>query len=431
MKRLFIRQDQIYTGPLTYILALLHQNKSWPLQWVHQKADADLIFDHEDALSLPINLPFFESLLQKKVFSHTSYFHGTPLLKFPGSDQPDWLGTAFYMVNACQEYQSGNSSATAQVPVDQYGRFPFEHSYQQKFGVITQNLVQTYLDSFCAAHFPASDNATKKRPTKVFLSHDIDTIHGSFLQDGKWALKKGRLDIVMKLVMNEILRKPHWRNIDKIAQLHSEHDLKSTFFWLATQQVGSNGVKNADYSTDQLKSLLRFTESNGLHKSCNGTNFREELQLLPFDTTLNRYHFLKFGLPASWKELEEAGVTLDASLGFAEHYGFRNSYGLPYQPYNFETGKAFNFVEVPLNVMDGTLQRYMQVPLKETASRIIGFLSEHPTDAVVSILWHNTFFTNYKYGGYLEEYKKVLLYLLEQDIQSITPQEILTEFTHG
>lgn len=85
MKRLFIRQDQIYTGPLTYILALLHKNKSWPLQWVHQKADADLIFDHEDTLSLPINLPFFESLLQKKVFSHTSYFHGAPLLKFPAA----------------------------------------------------------------------------------------------------------------------------------------------------------------------------------------------------------------------------------------------------------------------------------------------------------------------------------------------------------
>jgi hypothetical protein len=231
--------------------------------------------------------------------------------------------------------------------------------------------------------------------------------------------------------MNEILLNPHWKNIDKIVKIDSEYDLKSTFFWIATKKTGNNKVKNADYSISKEKKLIPTLSSNGLHKSSLTTSFAEELKMLPFKTTLNRYHFLKLTLPSSLDEIELAGLKLDASLGFAERFGFRNSYGLPFSPYNISTQKPYNFVEVPLNVMDGTLHRYMKIPLKETASNIIYFVEKNSKDSIISILWHNTYFTDYKYSGYLQEYKKVLLFLNEAGVKSITPEEIIKEFGNG
>lgn len=428
MTRIFIKKDQIYSKPLEYILSVFSKNRQHPISLTNEKSDAQLIFDHSDTDSLAIHTEFYDSLLNKKVFNHESYFKKEPYLLFPNSNNPDWLGTAFYMINSFQEY---NNNEIKNDYFDKYGRFRYDKSYQNKFDCIEKNLVQECFNSFSNEHPIFSESAKAERQTKIFISHDIDTIHGSFLQDGLWAIKKGRLDIILKLVLNEILLNPHWENIDKIVKLHSEYDLKSTFFWLATKKMAANGVKNADYSIKKLKNnVLNFSVNNGLHKSCYNSSINEELDMLPFKTNLNRYHFLKFTLPSSWNDIETSKLQFDASLGYAERYGFRNNYGLPFKPYNILTQTSYGFIEVPLNVMDGTLHRYMKIPLGATASRIIDFIENNKTNSIVSILWHNTYFTEYKYSGYLKEYKKVLLYLKETGLKSITPEEIINEFSN-
>ena len=80
--------------------------------------------------------------------------------------------------------------------------------------------------------------------------------------------------------------------------------------------------------------------------------------------------------------------------------------------------------------MDSTFQHYMKIPVNQSASSIISFLEKHKSDAIISILWHNTFFTNYKYKGYLDEYKKIIFYLVENGIQSVTPDELLNEYLY-
>jgi hypothetical protein len=143
----------------------------------------------------------------------------------------------------------------------------------------------------------------------------------------------------------------------------------------------------------------------------------------------NRYHYLKFNLPNGYDNIEESGLKLDASLGFAEHYGFRNGYGYPFHPYNISKNDKYSFLEVPLNIMDGTFQRYMKVPIEKTADTIIDFLETNNQNALLSILWHNTFFSNYKYKGYLKEYKKILKYLYDSKFHNINQSEIIREFS--
>lgn len=424
MIKIYVKESEIYSQALTYILSVFAQNKQYPIKFTKEKIGADLIFDASDSASYPINISFYESLLKQKIFNFEAYFQKEARIYFPESSKIDYLGSAFYMINAFQEYGNQVDSDS----FDNFQRFRFEKSYHHKYNCIEQNLVQLFFDKFSQEVPVFSQYKAKERPTKVFLSHDIDTIHGSFLQDGLWAFKKGRIDIILKLIMNELLGNPHWKNMDRIVKLHKDYDLKSTFFWLATQKISENKVKNADYEIRNLANLLAITGNNGLHKSCYTSSFEEELQILPFQASANRYHFLKFTLPSSLNDIEKAGLKIDASLGFAERYGLRNSYGLPFRPYNMATEKPYNFIEVPLNIMDGTLQKYMKVPLEETASHIIQFMESHKTNTLVSILWHNTFFTDYKYKGYLQEYIKVLTYLQEAGIQSITPEDIIAEF---
>jgi len=427
MIRIFIKKDQSYSKPIEYILSVFAKNKSCVLRFETDKAVAQLVFDHSDPDSLAINTEFYDSLLDKRIFEHDAYFRKEPYLLFPNSNKKDWLGTSFYLINSFQEY----NIETQNESLDKFGRFRYAKSYQNKFNSIEENIVQQCFDGFAGEHEVCSDLSKISRKTKVFISHDVDTVNGSFLQDGLWAIKRGRLDIILKLVMNEILLNPDWKNMDKITKLHSEHDLKSTFFWLATKKVAANRIKNADYSVGELAHLIKMSTSHGLHKSCYNFSLNEELKMLPFDTKLNRFHFLKFNLPDSWNAIQESGLQFDASLGYAERYGFRNSYGLPFRPYNISTQTSYNFVEVPLNIIDGALHRYMKISLKETAPSIIDFFEKNKTNSIISLLWHNTYFTSYKYSGYLEEYKKVLLYLNESGIKSITPEEIINEFANG
>jgi hypothetical protein len=417
----YIKPEEAYSSPIEYFFSILGKNKSLTILFLNSAENAEIIVDHTKAESIPIATDFYKDLLIEKKFGFNHFFKSECLVKTIDG-KPDYQGTIFYMLNCFQEYGSGGET------IDKLGRFKFTSSYQFKFDSIEKNLVQEYLDQFCMSVPILKKYADNNIKSKIFLSHDIDSIHGALLQDGFWALKKGRIDIVLRLMMNAILLRPDWKNMDQINKIHSEHDLKSTFFWIVNKGTGLQGVKNADYSIRKLKSVLEKTESNGLHKSSSSESIPEELLKLPVKTSLNRYHFLKYTLPDAFREIDEAGITFDASLGFAEHVGFRNSYGLPFCPYDLKTRKPHNFVEVPLNMMDRTYHQYMKVPLNETSQEVIKFVEKHKENCVLSLLWHNNYFTAYKYGGYLNEYKKVLNYFHESGIQCTTPNEIINQF---
>jgi len=42
-------------------------------------------------------------------------------------------------------------------------------------------------------------------------------------------------------------------------------------------------------------------------------------------------------------------------------------------------------------------------------------------------LWHNTYFTDYKFNSYLTEYKKILTYIYENKIEVLSPVQLIEE----
>ena len=212
--------------------------------------------------------------------------------------------------------------------------------------------------------------------------------------------------------------------------IESQYGFRSTFYWLVHMDK-----QNADYqiSSAPIQAQLKYITDQGfeigLHKSLRDTSFGEELKLLNANgkTEGQRYHFLKFNLPKAWDELEKAGLKLDTSLGFSEDFGFRNSYGLPFMPFNLKQNRVYNLIELPMNVMDGNFF-YQGKTLAQAEESLIEWLDKNKENTVITINFHNNFFDDMLYAGYDKLYITLLRYFKEEGLTSMTQKSLIGEF---
>ena len=423
--KVFISKNPLIHNALCYIWNIYCLNKNLPYHLTDISENADIVIDETESSDITVSVDFYTSISAGKT-QHPYHIMDAPHI-VDTKKRPDHLASAFYMINCMQEHNVHD--------FDELGRYKYENSYQYKFKNIELNLVQSCFDELTRSS-PKLNRivSSAEVKTKFLLSHDIDSINGAWIQDGLSAIKQMQPWMVFNFIFNAIIQKPDWLNMDKIMKMESEYDYRSVFFWLVNKGKINDRATNADYSInnknvqDVIFALQEQGFENGLHKSISSESFTLELKKLPVKTEYNRYHYLKFTLPQAYYDIENAGIKADASLGFAEAYGFRNSYGRPFRPYNFKEERPFNFIEVPLNIMDGTFQRYLKTPMEETADRVISFFEKNKHNSVISVLWHNTFFSNYKYKGYSGQYKKILQYLYDSAFENTTMNELLKKY---
>ena len=335
----------------------------------------------------------------------------------------DLLASAFQMVNSLQEYDAPE--------YDELNRYQFKTSYQARLINANDNLVQHCFDAISKTlRLPV-----KSSPTRFFLSHDIDIVYGAIIEDGYNVIRRGRFDLFLKMLFHVAIARPEWLNMDQITALESAHDCKSIFFWIVNKGRINAREENADYRFQSKPIQRQFNAvaskgfENGIHKSLSRDSFRDEFAKFGNVPYANRYHFLKFQLPQAWRDIESAHLKLDASLGFSAEMGFRNSYGIPFNPYNFSDRRAFSFVEAPLHIMDRTFFQYKKSSPEQAGFAILDFFEKNRTNCVLSVLWHNNFFTDYKFKGYLALYKQILAYISNNKFLTISAREIIQQYS--
>jgi hypothetical protein len=342
------------------------------------------------------------------------------------NNEPDYLATAFYLITSAQELNTSS--------IDKYNRFPYEQSIQFKKSTISKNIVQECFEKLNKKIPQLSSLPNKFFRSKFFISHDIDLINNAIYQDGFFALKNFNLFDLFSICYANIIKHPQWFNMDLIMDIENEFDFKSTFYWLVKKGNSAEGIKNSDYDIGSKKIINAINNienrgwENGLHKSTFDVSFQSEMNELPRIPKGNRYHFLKFHPHTDFQKIDASGLSFDSSLGFAEEIGFRNNYGQPYQPYDFKNRRAFNFIECPLHMMDTTLHGYQKISANEGYQKLIQFIEQNSDNCVLSLLWHNNYFTNYKYGDYFKLYKKLLAYFYENKFECITQSEIISKY---
>lgn len=303
------------------------------------------------------------------------------------------LACAFYLMNSLHE------TLLPADKWDKYKRYPYQESIQHANDLIETNYVQ---DIFDELHQKITGKPPEKEESKIMWSHDIDYLYSAWKSDLIMAGRSRQFYQVPDILWKALTRPHRWNNIEDILGLEKTAGIQSIFFWLTEQRKVSVSdtiyIDHADYSFHMeavsrlWQKVVKTGSQNGLHKSAFDLTFDEELEKLPETVSINRNHFLKMNVADHYKNIEKSGLKYDATLGFPEHFGFRNSYGRPFHPYNLQENRPYRFTEVPLHLMDTTFRTYLDMDFPEMMHKMKEFIDQHRYSCVISLLLHNSHF---------------------------------------
>jgi len=307
---------------------------------------------------------------------------------------------------------------------DQYDRFPYYASKDR--GIFKPKASQYLVGNGYKVEYP--DDA----PFAVCLTHDIDTAYKSIPSKAMstlLALKHGNSSAAFQSVAQMRSKKVPLFNFTEIMDLEEKYGAKGTFFFMAE----SSGELDFNYDIKDLEpeigNIIDRGYEVGLHGGHNTYLNPEEMhhkkerleKVAGRSVTGYRNHYLRFRVPDTWEYISQVGFKYDSTLGYADCVGFRNGMCHPFRPYDLQAGREIDILEIPLTIMDCTLDSYMRldaVRAWELTQQLIDVTER--CHGVITILWHNT----YMEGDRLKFYEKILRHCKEKGAWMASGEEI-------
>ncbi len=395
--------------------------------------------DLENTLILK-DIPVLFAAARKKK-PHYSIENGNLIFHF------DFLKPSFYLLSGYQEYVSTS--------FDKWGRYPYDQSIQKKLDVANKPLVNYYFEFIINAisQFIGEPIKNRKRflPFGLFISHDIDKVYTHTLNRFAYKIKaavgltnsyynaqtnvKHAIDTAVHIVNPFTSENPAW-NFDFIRETEKKNGFNSTFYFL--QKEIKHQESDYRFTDKRIKNLFSLLKNDGceigIHGNINSEknqNFAQkildELKRQNDDPIIGgRQHRLLFKTPLTAIIHKRIGLEYDATLGFAEHEGFRNSFCLPFKLFDFESNEMIDLWQFPLNVMDVTLFHYRKLSFSDSFKSIDEIVLEcKKFNGLFSLLWHNTFFEEDYLPGITIFYLKLHERLKNQSANSLTGKQIV------
>ncbi|SHK75864.1 hypothetical protein SAMN02746009_01486 [Hymenobacter psychrotolerans DSM 18569] len=351
----------------------------------------------------------------------------------------DLFAAAFYLLSGWQEFFSDER--------DRHGRFPYAASVQQRYGFVAVPVVNHYFDILKTAVEHAAGQPLTPRcwvdgaPFATFITHDIDELHSAWKAPAKAALHQRNWLRFGQHIWRHFTQPDAWNNLEIVQKIIHGYGARSTFFLLPEHQKAANGTPNADYifstiyrrSAELLKNGAELAVHGSIGTSTNPQKLRKQCAQLPGKVLGNRFHYLYWEPRTTPFVLAETGIAYDSTLGFAEHFGFRHSYCLPFQPFNFLAGKPFDFLEIPLNVMDATLHHpnYLQLGPEEILPALTPMFQEiERFGGVCTLLWHNDHFDPANETTGPRQFAELMQYLRSRNTAFVNGADICATMRH-
>lgn len=328
----------------------------------------------------------------------------------------DIFGSSFFMLTRYEEI--------VKIDRDQHDRFPVTASIALQEGFLDRPIVNEYLEILWACLQYLWPNLRRKtREYRLLLSHDVDQplcVTGKPLtrlirRVGGDILRRRDIGLAARSTMAYIYGL--WGNFDRdpcntfdfIMNLSEKYNVKSTFHFMTAYSSFCETDRRYKIDDPWFRKLIRSIHERGheLGLHTNYDTFRDknrtnhEFEILLDLTTQegicqkqwgSRQHYLRWDNPATWQNLEDAGLNYDSTLTFADHIGFRCGTCYEYPVFNLITKKILNLIERPLIVMDGAFL-YMKMSLKnKSAINSIIRLNQicKCYKGSFTLLWHNS-----------------------------------------
>lgn len=367
----------------------------------------------------------------------------------------DLLKSAFHLLSGYEEVRNGS--------LDQYGRYPYKESLPYKLGITGKPVVNYYfeiileaMEAFSKANnIPFERTPVLKRPV-LMVSHDIDRTlgYGFFetgfrfkqllgLSESTLSRKETFKDACISLLhfLNPFSTKdPYW-TFETLMKWEEERKFRGTYYFLE-KDGGRNENSRYHFHEKRFKKLFRDLSKRGHEVGIHGTlqsatnqdamnsTVDKLRQASPEPVTGIRQHYLKFTPDSTGQIQQKAGLKYDASLGFAEHDGFRHSYCWPFRLFDFKEDRCLDHWEIPLTVMEGTHFYYRKLDLKSSRASVEALMEEvSKFNGVFSLLWHNHFFDEREIPGIVDHYTGILDLCKTKGMDGLTGRAIYKMMT--
>jgi hypothetical protein len=303
---------------------------------------------------------------------------------------------------------------------DHAGRFPANRSLRWP-GLIKRPLVDEWAQSMSKS-FKFESHRINSR-FAIALSHDIDSLNKGTLEALYDRLirhpDRHTLSAIWRIITEHLRRGDLYDNLHDLVKNEKARDVRSTFYML--KKTGYSEDANYEWNEPSVLNWMRDIVAEKWEIGLHGSFFsltdkaflvqekRELEQVLGHSVRGGRQHFLRFTIPDSWTTQSDAGFFYDTTLGYADAIGFRNGLARPFQPFDVQTRKRLTIWEMPLVIMDATLKQYLGLSAEKAYSQSTEILqSVRQVNGMVAVLWHNTYFTSYKYPGYAQVYWQII-----------------------
>ncbi len=325
----------------------------------------------------------------------------------------DFVASAFFLLSGYEE--------TVDSTRDEHGRFPAARSFLGRAGMLAEPLVDRY--AALLADLVAELAATRLcfppwdgEGFALVLSHDVDSVRPP-------RRLPGRATTVA----------------DPILKVEASHGVRSTFFFIA----GGEDPVRPRYELGDRKAqrALRAARRAGAEIALHGSYHcldrsgaleaeRDALQAAAKKPRGYRQHYLRLP-PGGLARLERAGFRYDSSLGWADALGFRNGTARPFHPYDFRERRALRLVEIPLVVMDRTVEKHLELEPGAAWSALVRVLEAvRSAGGCAAVLWHPEFFDLLRHPGYDALYERTLGWLLDSGGRALTGKEAARAWKH-
>lgn len=366
----------------------------------------------------------------------------------------DIISDIFFMLTRYEEVVAADI-----IRKDKYDRFPASESLAYKNNFIYRPIVNEHIELFWSwiESFSLGFKRLKRWGKKAFaacISHDVDHVlkNKNLIAALKHTLAafiklksfKKAINYLKNYFQNigDYTKDPYWI-FNYLIDIEKKYKFNSSFYFMASE------ASDPDYrygiNDIIVRDLINKLEDCGCEIGYHGSILSHNDKALMYieKTRLDcivrekrygcRQHYLKFQIPVTWRYQSDLGILYDTTLSFADHEGFRCGMCLPFKPFDILEGKILDIWEIPLLIMEGTLQSpmYRNLSPEDALINIINMIETVKRhNGVFSVLWHNSSF-DYNWEGWSTVFEATMGYLGNSGCAGLTGREIIEVMNSG
>jgi hypothetical protein len=331
----------------------------------------------------------------------------------------DIFAASFFFLSRYEEYVLHSEDA--------HQRFDAKNSLAYKNNFLHLPLVDCWVEYFKQKLKEKYPQLQFPDRTYSFIpTYDIDLAFAYrgksfFLQLAGYAKHLLNFDFKKIIARTKVLLKKEedpFYTFDYLIDIHRKYQLHPCYFVIAAKRK-SRYDRNPAWENKTFQKLIQNLSLDGkigLHTSYyskeNPQYIAEEktyLQSITHQSIVkNRFHFLRFTLPDSYRNLLANGITEDYSMGYADQIGFRAGTCTPFYFFDIQANKATNLLIYPLLCMENAfLHCNCAEEIMQILEPYIEKIKEH--GGTFTTLLHNHTFGEKEVG---QKWKAVLEYIL-------------------